>query len=47
MLEAWAVPFGERFRGRPGISICELSLVESAVSCWVGVVVGLIQDAGQ
>lgn len=33
MLEAWGVPFSEHFEGRPGLSICELSLVESVVRC--------------
>lgn len=33
MLEAWAVPFSQHFSEREGLSITELSLVESAVSC--------------
>ncbi|GAB4821697.1 hypothetical protein N2152v2_008743 [Parachlorella kessleri] len=35
MLEAWAVPFSQRFQGKPGIRVIELSLVESVVmSVW-------------
>ena len=35
MVEAWAAPFADHFRGRPGVALLELGLIESTLmSLW-------------